>query len=168
MTDARWYAKWPNPRSRSRSCLLESHSRGVDCQSLTGLIFGLIRSGITTRLLVEGTLLPVYQLSSAGRQGQWLVAGVFILFDIGVDRAFKCILRTLFGAAFAWLFTNFVSHMTNYVASMPAHYVRSNLVSKSICKVSLVDSHDAVFCLQVKSTRQENFFVEFHSTCLES
>jgi len=42
MTDARWYAVWPNARSRSRSRLLESHSRGVDRQSHTGLIFSTV------------------------------------------------------------------------------------------------------------------------------
>jgi len=42
MTDARRYAEWPDPRSRSRSRLLESHSRGVDCQSRTGLFFMII------------------------------------------------------------------------------------------------------------------------------
>ena len=37
MTDTRRYAVWPDTRSRSR--LLESHSRGVDRQSRPGLIF---------------------------------------------------------------------------------------------------------------------------------
>jgi len=41
---------------------------------------------------------------------------------------------TFFGAAFAWLFSGFVFHIhvMNYVASMLAHYVRSNLVSPSV------------------------------------
>ena len=38
MTDARWYAVWPDPRSRSRSRVLESHSSRIDRQSCTGLI----------------------------------------------------------------------------------------------------------------------------------
>ena len=42
MTDARWYALWLDTRSRSRSRLLESHSRGVDRQSRTGVIFVLV------------------------------------------------------------------------------------------------------------------------------
>jgi len=37
MTDAWPYAVWPDPRSRSR--VIESHSRGVDRQSHTGLKF---------------------------------------------------------------------------------------------------------------------------------
>jgi len=39
MSDARPYAVWPDPRSRSRSRVIESHSRGVDRQSRTGLNF---------------------------------------------------------------------------------------------------------------------------------
>jgi len=39
MTDARRCAVWPDTRSRSRSWLLESHSRGVDRQSRTWLVF---------------------------------------------------------------------------------------------------------------------------------
>jgi len=39
MSDARWYAVWPDPRSRSWLRVLESHSTGVDRQSRTGLIF---------------------------------------------------------------------------------------------------------------------------------
>jgi len=39
MSDTQQYAVWPNPRSRSRSRALESHSRGVDRQSRMRLIF---------------------------------------------------------------------------------------------------------------------------------
>ena len=55
MTDARRYAIWPDPRSRSRSRLLESHSRGVDRQSRTGLIFFVLTVKIETRHPVEGS-----------------------------------------------------------------------------------------------------------------
>jgi len=41
MSDARRYAVWPDPRSRSRSRVLESHSRGVHHQSCLGLILSL-------------------------------------------------------------------------------------------------------------------------------
>jgi len=39
MSDARPYAVWPDPRSRSRSRVIESHSRGVAGQSRMGLNF---------------------------------------------------------------------------------------------------------------------------------
>jgi len=39
ISDAWWYAVWHDSRSRSRSWVLESHSRGVDRQSRTRLIF---------------------------------------------------------------------------------------------------------------------------------
>ena len=39
MSGARPYAIWPDPRSRSRSRVIESHSRGVDRQSRTVLNF---------------------------------------------------------------------------------------------------------------------------------
>jgi len=39
MSDARPYAVWPDPRSRSRSRVIENHSTGVDRQSRAGLNF---------------------------------------------------------------------------------------------------------------------------------
>jgi len=39
MSDARPHAVWADPRSWSRSRVIESHSRGVDCQSRTRLNF---------------------------------------------------------------------------------------------------------------------------------
>jgi len=48
MSDARPYAVWPDPRSRSRSAVIEIHSRGVDHQSLTGLNFNSTILTLTT------------------------------------------------------------------------------------------------------------------------
>jgi len=45
MSDARSYAVWPDPSLRSR--VIESHSRGVDHQSRTGLNF-LLKSNISS------------------------------------------------------------------------------------------------------------------------
>jgi len=42
MIDARPYAILPDPRSRSRSGITDSHSRGVDRESRTGLNFDIV------------------------------------------------------------------------------------------------------------------------------
>jgi len=42
MSDAQRYAVRPDPKSRSRPRVLESHSRGVDRKSRTGLNYFLV------------------------------------------------------------------------------------------------------------------------------
>ena len=51
MSNARRYAVWPDSRSRSRSRVLESHSRGVDRQSHMGLIFKFFKNFFVEHVL---------------------------------------------------------------------------------------------------------------------
>ena len=71
MSDARPYAVWPDPRSRSRSRVIKSHSRGVDRQSLTGLNFFIQQYYSHTILIIMAAL--------CNRAGHYIFAMWFLL-----------------------------------------------------------------------------------------
>jgi len=67
MCDAQLYAVWPDPKSRSRSRVLESHSRGVDCPSHTALILICSKIIFFVKNLVVVVLLLVSLCCSSGK-----------------------------------------------------------------------------------------------------
>ena len=83
------YAVWPDPRSRSRSRVIESHSRGVDHQSRTGLNFNSTILTLTTG----------YALQRCCRE--WCVSECALILLFGSKLGFSQILDSL-SSALVW------------------------------------------------------------------